>query len=760
MKFSDSAVFCVGCGYINDSAGPSGLFIYHDDVLVTTRMPLTLEAYLDGLRAMVDAGKNLTLITFDIKSPAAKAEFGDKLLHAVRTHLNHSGVHVNVIFSVGTLDDKEVFDTILPELGDREGVMVDAENSPPEVLNYFLATIDALNNAPGATRVVPYNIGYGNGAMGEFEGLAPNVLLSIEQAAWIRAGQGLQFAIPYAFPIQSLERTKEYMTAGTDGLIPNVNTLINPFPSTSETQAAISLLAGLVTASSDVYLATVADDPFKPSLEAYALRVETRNDSGAGTDSRLTFTLKGCRGQASVTYDASYQGRFESGNVNYVTIPSKDLGELLSLKLSSDGSGAGDAWDPGVIKISSAKYNIPHPGVSVTFSGTVDEDEPLTENVAPGSGTPCDDTPPVAAPSKSPPASAAGWHKSDVTVSWNWSDAGGSGIDPANCTTSSTSSGVGAAIELTASCADNQGNVGSASITVSVESTPPVAAPSKSPAADADGWNDGNVTVIWNWSDAGGSGIDPANCTTSSTSSGQGESIVVSATCSDGAGNVGTASTTVNVDKKRIVRRSGDIRHGPDLGGTGHSALNFTGSAGAAGDTWITVYDETANAPGSTILGGTVQLSADVLVHRPNNKKGAGLLALYNEGAGQKGLVLIVYDNGNTDTLVLATVDQAGKLAPITSVSLGSGIALNQWYRVTMNVEVTAPNFTVTGKVYKHLTPNDPDSAVGAQVGAVLSLGPTSLGSKGLQAAGQVGVVASAIGAVVDSSVTNFAVAP
>jgi hypothetical protein len=37
MKFSDSAVFCVGCGYINDSAGPSGLFIYHDDVLVTTR---------------------------------------------------------------------------------------------------------------------------------------------------------------------------------------------------------------------------------------------------------------------------------------------------------------------------------------------------------------------------------------------------------------------------------------------------------------------------------------------------------------------------------------------------------------------------------------------------------------------------------------------------------------------------------------------------------------------------------------------------
>jgi hypothetical protein len=35
--------------------------------------------------------------------------------------------------------------------------------------------------------------------------------------------------------------------------------------------------------------------------------METRDDANAGTDSLLPCTLKGCRGEAAVTYDASYQ---------------------------------------------------------------------------------------------------------------------------------------------------------------------------------------------------------------------------------------------------------------------------------------------------------------------------------------------------------------------------------------------------------------------------------------------------------------------
>jgi hypothetical protein len=77
----------------------------------------------------------------------------------------------------------------------------------------------------------------------------------------------------------------------------------------------------------------------------------------------------------------------------------------------------------------------------------------------------------------------------------------------------------------------------------------PTAAPTQSPVANGASWNNTDVTVAWHWSDENsGSGIDPDHCTTSSTSTGQG-SIVLSATCQDLAGNVGTASYPVKIDK-------------------------------------------------------------------------------------------------------------------------------------------------------------------------------------------------------------------
>ena len=84
-----------------------------------------------------------------------------------------------------------------------------------------------------------------------------------------------------------------------------------------------------------------------------------------------------------------------------------------------------------------------------------------------------------------------------------------------------------------------------------VDTTPPAATPTQTPAANALGWSNGDVTVSWNWSD-GGSGINPAKCTTGSVSSGEG-SITLRATCADLAGNVGRASYTVKVDKTAPV---------------------------------------------------------------------------------------------------------------------------------------------------------------------------------------------------------------
>ncbi len=90
------------------------------------------------------------------------------------------------------------------------------------------------------------------------------------------------------------------------------------------------------------------------------------------------------------------------------------------------------------------------------------------------------------------------------------------------------------------------------------DTTPPAAAPTQSPAANGAGWNSSDVTVNWNWTDTG-SGIDASNCTTSSTSTGEGAGMLLTATCSDNAGNVGSATYTVNVDKTApVVSYSGN----------------------------------------------------------------------------------------------------------------------------------------------------------------------------------------------------------
>jgi len=59
-------------------------------------------------------------------------------------------------------------------------------------------------------------------------------------------------------------------------------------------------------------------------------------------------------------------------------------------------------------------------------------------------------------------------------VTWHWADdAGGIGLDSAQCTQASTSSAEGAAVVVSATCRDLHGNVGSASVTLKVDKTPP-----------------------------------------------------------------------------------------------------------------------------------------------------------------------------------------------------------------------------------------------------------------------------------------------
>lgn len=207
----------------------------------------------------------------------------------------------------------------------------------------------------------------------------------------------------------------------------------------------------------------------------------------------------------------------------------------------------------------------------------------------------------------------------------------------------------------------------------------------------------------------------------------------------------------------REVQRGGGITPGMDLGLTGHTSLNITGSAGAGGATWLTVVDQAPGDSAGDNIYGSEFLCADILIQRFDNTKGAGVVAFLNEGVGKKGLALILYNAGNTDRLVLATVEghpsQAGKVAIVKSLALGGLIQENTWYRVLLTAVVDGPP-QIMGQVFKHEVGTDPNSAI-SQVGGTLVYTPESLPA-GVDALGQNALIGSAFSAVMNASVTNF----
>jgi hypothetical protein len=279
---------------------------------------------------------------------------------------------------------------------------------------------------------------------------------------------------------------------------------------------------------------------------------------GSGIEPANCTTSSTSSGEGPITLNASCQDVAGNAATASRTIKVDKIAPTASPTQVPSANGAG--WNPANVKVN---WNWTDEGGSgiepanCTTSSTSSGEGTVTLNatcqdVAGNVGTASytvkvDKIAPTASPTQVPSANGAGWNRGNVTVNWNWTDKGGSGIEPANCTTWSTSSGEGT-VTLNASCQDVAGNVATASYTVKVDKTPPTAAPTALPPANGAGWNRGNVTVNWNWTDKGGSGIEPANCTTSSTSSVEG-TITLNASCQDVAGNVGTASYTLKVDK-------------------------------------------------------------------------------------------------------------------------------------------------------------------------------------------------------------------
>jgi len=156
------------------------------------------------------------------------------------------------------------------------------------------------------------------------------------------------------------------------------------------------------------------------------------------------------------------------------------------------------------------------------------------------SGISIDKTAPTISGSRTPAANGAGWNNTDVAVSFTCAD-GLSGLNATGCPADRTLSGEGASQSTSGTVTDNAGNSASATISgISIDKTAPTISGSPSLAANANGWNNADVTVSFACSDAL-SGI--ASCSGPSTLS-EGANQSVAGDAADKAGN--TASTTVN----------------------------------------------------------------------------------------------------------------------------------------------------------------------------------------------------------------------
>src|SRR5439155_1120423 len=170
---------------------------------------------------------------------------------------------------------------------------------------------------------------------------------------------------------------------------------------------------------------------------------------------------------------------------------------------------------------------------------------------------------------------AAGWYDGgSVTVHFTCADAL-SGI--ASCPPDVTLSAEGANQSVTGTATDNAGNSASATVSgINIDKTGPAISGSRSPAANANGWNNSDVTASFLCSDVL-SGI--ASCTSPITLSAAGAAQSATGTATDKAGN--STSTTVsgiNIDKTAPTI-SGAARTSPNAAGWydgGSVTVHFT----------------------------------------------------------------------------------------------------------------------------------------------------------------------------------------
>ena len=294
---------------------------------------------------------------------------------------------------------------------------------------------------------------------------------------------------------------------------------------------------------------------------------------------------------------------------------------------------------------------------------------------------------------------ASSWFGSDVTVTFNCSDAL-SGV--ASCSDPVTLVNDGTNQTVVGTVVDAAGNTTSTSVVVNIDKTAPTISYALSQTPNVNGWNNGDVTVTFICSDAL-SGIATCNAPITLTTDGANQE--VTGTVTDVAGNTSTVTATVNIDKT-LPTIGYTLNPVPNSNGWNNSDLvvtftcNDTISGIAFCDSPITVANEGSNQAITGIATDNAGNSSTVTVVTNIDKTAPAISYTVSPSPNSSGWnntssVTVTFscsDSGSgisscTDPVTISSGDGAYTVTGIATDIAGNTTTVN----VTVNIDSIAP---------------------------------------------------------------------
>jgi hypothetical protein len=276
--------------------------------------------------------------------------------------------------------------------------------------------------------------------------------------------------------------------------------------------------------------------------------------------------------------------------------------------------GGGDF--SGIASCTSTAYNGPDTG-GTTISGSCKDNAGNTGSAS--YNLKFDSSPPsVSSGNLSRGPDANGWYNHAVGITFAGSDRGPAGL--ASCTSLSYSGPDSGSATATGTCTDNAGNVsGPLSTTFKYDASGPSVSGQPSRSPDSGGWYNHPLTVNFVGNDGGGSGV--AGCSSTSYSGPDGGGVSLGGSCTDNAGNHGSASFGLNYDATAPTSITGKLDRAPDHNGWYNHPVGvvFSGSDATSGGVSCTnltykgpdtpdakVTGSCSDAAGNTASGGSL----------------------------------------------------------------------------------------------------------------------------------------------------------